>query len=275
MKLTAEQAKALARPFEANEIEWRVGQAGLDKNGNPWVRALAYLTSRAVMDRLDEVFGVGGWSHSIREIALGNAVGVICRLEAGDAYHEDVAECSDIEALKGAASGGLKRSAVAFGIGRYLYYLEDGFAKVHPQGRFRHSGEDKRTKTRFECKWDPPALPEWALPGPKDVRINPYAPIGFAPPPSEEQESPTTVDSPLDEAFGLVDEKFAAHVRTLLADTKGVAGLRKAFAAGQAKLLALGQPQEEEIDVKADRFYIAERVLRLKGKIIVLEGGSK
>lgn len=272
MKLSNQQAKALARPFDANEIEWRVGQAGIDRNGNPWIRALAYLTSRAVMDRLDEVFGVGGWSHSIREIALGDAVGVICRLEVeGGAYHEDVAECSDIEALKGAASGGLKRAAVAFGVGRYLYYLDDGFAKVHPNGKFRHYGEDKKTKTKIDCRWDPPALPVWALPRPEDVRINPYAPVVTPPAPAQEEEHST-----LEEAFAaLGDEKFKAHVRTLLADTKGVAGLRKAFAAGQAKLLALGQAQEEEIDAKADRFYIAERVLRLKSRIIELEGAAK
>lgn len=269
--LTELEARALARPFDANEIEWRVGQAGVGQRG-PWVKVLAYLTSRAVMDRLDEVFGVGGWSHSIREITLGGAVGVICRLEARGIWHEDVAECSDIEALKGAASGGLKRAAVAFGVGRYLYYLDDGFARVHDGGKFKHFGKDKKSGATIDCLWDPPDLPAWALPGPKDIRINPYAPSVSAHVPVEE---PSTESDSLEEAFGLVDEKFAAHVRTLLADTKGVAGLRKAFAAGQAKLGTLGQLAWDDIDPKEDRFYIAERVLRIKARIIELEGASK
>ena len=180
MSINEQQAERLREPFPANAIEWRVGQAGVGKNGQPWVKPLAYLTSRAVMDRLDEVFRVGGWSHSIREIALGNAVGVICRLEAGGVHHDDVAECSDIEALKGAASGALKRAAVHFGVGRYLYDLPDEFARVHEGGQYRYSGKSRDGQT-IQCRWDPPPLPAWALPRQKAPAAPAVPPVRHPP----------------------------------------------------------------------------------------------
>ena len=50
----------LSEPFEYSEIEWRPAQWGL-KNGNIWGKVLAYVTNRAIMNRLDEVFGTMGW----------------------------------------------------------------------------------------------------------------------------------------------------------------------------------------------------------------------
>ena len=44
----------LRDPFAPGDIEWRVQTAG-EKNGKPWARVLAYVTNRAIMDRLDEV----------------------------------------------------------------------------------------------------------------------------------------------------------------------------------------------------------------------------
>ena len=275
--LTREQADALARPFEESEIEWRVGQAGIGSNG-PWVRALAYLTSRGVMDRLDEVFGVGGWSHSIREIALGNAVGVICRLEAAGTYHEDVAECSDIEALKGAASGGLKRAAVAFGVGRYLYFLEDGFAKVHPNGRFRHFGKDKKSGKDFDCKWDPPRLPDWALPPKGAKRFNPYAEAASRTavgPGSSFPPSSAPTDSS-EEFEGLVipegmDPKFVEGIHSTLRTPKAAATLRATYTKAVEKALALGVRLVPALDPKMFPIELANHVLDAKAKIVEAE----
>ena len=43
-------------PFLEDDIEWRIQQQGLS-NGMPWALVLAYVTNRAIMDRLDEVVG--------------------------------------------------------------------------------------------------------------------------------------------------------------------------------------------------------------------------
>lgn len=271
--LTELEARALARPFFADEIEWRVGRSGQGDRGT-WIIVHPFVTARAIMDRFDEVLGVGGWSNSISPIDMGTIEvmergkpkiaplkGFSCTITAGGCSHSDCASCSDVEPLKGGASDALKRTAVHFGIGRYLYFVDSGYANIHQGGKYRHQN----------LRWDPPALPDWALPRPGEKRMNPYAPV-LAPAPIEDL---STESDSLEEAFGLVDEKFAAHVRTLLADTKGVAGLRKAFAAGQAKIVSLGQAAWDDIDPKEDRFYIAERVLRIKARIIELEGASK
>lgn len=158
--MTDEQVRKLQEPFPAEDIEWRVGQCG-KKGDKCWAMVLAYINARAVMDRLDEVFGVAGWSDSLKQTDSG----IICRLTVttdgkwGCVTKADVCDFSDIEGFKGAASGALKRAAVKFGIGRYLYSLTDNWAKVSINGKF--SG---KTKDGTYFKWDPPALPSWALP---------------------------------------------------------------------------------------------------------------
>lgn len=269
MAITKEQAEALKRPFDPAEIEWRVGQAGRT-SGRPWVKVLAYLTSRAVMERLDEVFGVGGWSHSVREINLGELLdnkgkpfpvrGIVCTLAAGGVEHDDVAESSDIEPLKGAASGALKRAAVHFGIGRYLYYLEDGFGKIHENGRFKHYGKDKEGN-ELNFRWDPPALPAWALPSKDSKPFNPY--------PSAPQQ-PDPVD---DSGDGLVipknvPEAFVADVRRMLTGRTPESSLAKAIKAATAKAESLGMTVQQ---VPQNNLEAANLVLAIKSAILDAE----
>jgi hypothetical protein len=52
----------LKEPFEIHEIEWRIAQRG-EKNGTPWAKVLAYVTNRAIMDRLDNVVGPQNWRN--------------------------------------------------------------------------------------------------------------------------------------------------------------------------------------------------------------------
>src|SRR5205085_3658412 len=63
----------LREPFAAEDIEWRVQTAG-EKNGRPWARVLAYVTNRAIMDRLDEVVGPADWQNGYRGGAAGGGV---------------------------------------------------------------------------------------------------------------------------------------------------------------------------------------------------------
>ncbi len=150
----------LKEPFPAADVEWRLQSSG-DRNGKVWARCLAYITARAIQDRLDDVFGVAGWRNEYRE---GPGGGVLCRIyfrdEQGEwVWREDGAENTEIEAVKGGISGALKRAGAALGIGRYLYKLAEGFAEVSESG-----ANYGKTKSGATFRWNPPKLPAWALP---------------------------------------------------------------------------------------------------------------
>jgi hypothetical protein len=159
MGVRAEELRRLAEPFDPDQLEWRVGRTGTGARG-AWVHVLAYQTSRAVMDRFDEVCGPENW---VNEFRAGPGGGVICRIGvniegAGWVSKEDGAENTDIEAVKGGLSGAMKRAAVQWGCGRYLYGLEETFGLVHEFGL--HSAGKGAEKFR----WNPPSLPDWAIP---------------------------------------------------------------------------------------------------------------
>ena len=150
--------KDLNAPFPVEDIEWRVQQSG-EKSGRPWAMVLAYVTNRAIMERLDSTFGMYSWKN---EFTAGPNGGLLCGISV---FHNnewitkwDGADNTQIESIKGGLSSAMKRCAVQWGIGRYLYNLDVHFAKFHPQGK--HS-----TKIGSSYhKWDAPALPVWALP---------------------------------------------------------------------------------------------------------------
>jgi hypothetical protein len=151
--------KALQAYFHRDEIEWRIQSAG-EKNGRIWALCVAYVTNRAIQARLDAVVGPSNWQNEFRP---GPDGGVVCGLSirVGKEWITkwDGAENTEIEGVKGGLSAAMKRAAVQWGIGRYLYDLEDSFANVNEQGRFRG-----RLKDGANFRWDPPELPPWALP---------------------------------------------------------------------------------------------------------------
>ena len=160
------QLGLLDEPFSANDIEWRVQQAGI-KNGNPWAMVLAYVTNRAIMKRLDDVCGKESWRNEFQPAPNG---GVMCgiSIKIGDEWVTkwDAAENTQVEAVKGGMSGAMKRAAVQWGIGRYLYSLDSTFANCSMQKTAgASSAKDKQSNQWFY--WTPPQLPAWALPKPK------------------------------------------------------------------------------------------------------------
>jgi hypothetical protein len=154
--------KALQDFFNADEIEWRLQQAG-EKNGKVWAICVPYVTNRAIMQRLDDTMGPGNWRN---EFKPGPGGGVLCgisvRVDGEWVTKWDGAENTDIEGVKGGLSGAMKRAAVQWGIGRYLYALEESFAQVSENGKERGKLPEKLGGKTF--RWDPPRLPEWALP---------------------------------------------------------------------------------------------------------------
>ena len=154
----------LKEPFRAEDIEWRLQQCGEKKDGGFWGKCLAYITSRAVQERLDEVCGTDGWRSEVRKDGNAYLCTLSIRIKHEDGSTEwisrtDGADATDIESVKGGISSALKRAAVQFGVGRYLYDLEEGWATVSENGKY--SGKTPGGKW---FRWNPPALPEWALP---------------------------------------------------------------------------------------------------------------
>ena len=146
--------------FEPNDIEWRLQQCGKTKEGKIWGMALAYVTNRAIMNRLDEVCGPENWKNEFKAAPDG---GILCgiSIKVNDEWVTkwDGAENTDIEAVKGGLSGAMKRAAVQWGIGRYLYKLEESWINANENGAYRGKTKDGTT-----FKWDAPTLPAWALP---------------------------------------------------------------------------------------------------------------
>lgn len=163
-KKEKEVFEILAKPFHPDDVEWRPQK--FVKNGN--CQVLAYITARGVMNRLDEAVGPANWEMKLEPIDMGSSSkldkqgnqtdfkGFVCTLilhiEDGKGNvktvtRQDVSNLTDFEAIKGGASGAIKRAAVQFGIGRYLYGLGQTWVKTNEYGKF-----------------EPPQLPAWALP---------------------------------------------------------------------------------------------------------------
>jgi hypothetical protein len=121
----------LSDPFPPEKIEWRVGPTTRDKSKG---MALAYIDARDVMDRLDEVCGAENWqrrySHADGKTIC--EIGILC----GDhwVWKADGAGDTDIDAEKGAISTAFKRSAVNWGIGRYLYDMDSPWVAIEQRG---------------------------------------------------------------------------------------------------------------------------------------------
>lgn len=155
----------LKAPFSANDIEWRIGRSG--KNGDKiWATALAYVTNRAIMDRLDDVFGPGNWQNEYQKGPDGGTLcGISAKIDGGWVTKWDGAENTQFEAIKGGLSGAMKRAAVQWGPGRYLYNLEETFVKVVPKKGHNTKYQAANSKKGIPAfHWEIPLLPAWALP---------------------------------------------------------------------------------------------------------------
>lgn len=155
-------AKKLQTPFDPADIEWRVQRAMQTKRGNKAV-VLAYVTNRAIMNRLDEVFGVGNWKNEYKEWRdKGVLCGISAKVDGEWVTKWDGAEETQVEATKGGFSGSMKRAAVQWGIGRYLYNLEENWVDIKERGE--HYINSKTKDGYITGYWDTPQLPSWALP---------------------------------------------------------------------------------------------------------------
>ncbi len=160
-------SERLCAPFDAKDLEWRALHTGISGNGRPWVRCCCYVTARGVQQRLDDVVGAENWAttqpiYTPIQSCGGFVVGISIR--RGDEWitKYDGSELPDTEPFKGGISGAIKRAAVNWGIGRYLYDLPESFARdVITERRDGYLYAKIDGKAHY---WLPPELPSWALP---------------------------------------------------------------------------------------------------------------
>jgi len=162
----------LAEPFPADDVEWRVARAGMGSKGI-FCMVLAYITARAIQQRLDAVVGPENWRlEGPRMLAINGksafACGLSIRIGGEWVTKWDVAEPTNVEPAKGGWSGAMKRAGAQWGIGRYLYHLDETFAEVAESIR---DGQRGWKWARLSEKhgggayyWKAPNLPAWALP---------------------------------------------------------------------------------------------------------------
>lgn len=174
--------KALKKPFDKKDLQWRVAEI-IPPRGDkgPQARVLCYVTARAVMDRLDDVVGSANWKDeyehkdngvlcriSIRESALGLYFGNMS--DSRWVTKEDGSPETKIESFKGGISKALVRTAVKWGIGRYLYNLGDTKVPLHSSDWLKANKVDKdlnwiKEKSSGQwCAWVEPDLPKEFLP---------------------------------------------------------------------------------------------------------------
>ena len=133
----------LSAPFPPDAIHWRAQT--VTKDGTKAL-ALAYIDARDVMDRLDAVAGPANWRDSYVETPKGRTICTLeIRVDGEWIAKSDGAGDTDIEGEKGSISDALKRAAVKWGIGRYLYALGNVWA---PCKSYEY---DDRGKKKF--KW--------------------------------------------------------------------------------------------------------------------------
>ena len=202
-------ATALQRPFPAASVGWKPQTVRDDR-----CLAVAYIDARDVMDRLDEVAGPDGWQDAYEFLADGS---VLCRLRVR--LSGEWVEKSDVggeseqpdggDRRKAAVSDALKRAAVKFGIGRYLYRLDQQWVDFDAKKR---------------AIPNPPRLPDWALPEEERQRASQPAP---APAPAR-QPAATPPARPAAPAASSQPADPCAMERRLRARDKALADARLA-----------------------------------------------
>lgn len=151
---TAEAILAqLKNPFPTHLLKYRVGATSKDgKKAIP----LFYVTSRDIFTRLDQVVGLENWKKETEIIRDGGKTiyaktTIFIKLNGEWIGRDGIGSPSHAEPEKGAESDSIKRSAVAWGIGRFLYYLPNNLWL--PINQYKQFTSDPRE-----------ALPKWVSP---------------------------------------------------------------------------------------------------------------
>jgi hypothetical protein len=112
-EVAARILKQLKDPFDPKLVKFRPGGG----------KSLAYIDARDVMKRLDDVMGPENWQDDYVDVVGGKVCILNLRIEGEWIHKSNGANDTKVESVKGGLSNALKRAAVNWGVGRYLYYL--------------------------------------------------------------------------------------------------------------------------------------------------------
>lgn len=138
--LTMEElAIKLQEPFQPSDIGWRLQYPLKEKKG----LAIPFVTGRSIQQRLDDVLTPLGWKNKFIEWkGKSQLCSISIAFESDDKIEWiskiDGADDTDIEGTKGGLSDSMKRSAVQWGIGRYLYKLDKIWVDINVNGKYSY-----------------------------------------------------------------------------------------------------------------------------------------
>ena len=165
---TEQLLQALAQPFDTSVIKWVVKATAESKDGKRRGLVAAYADPRAYSDRLNQLLTPLGWTQDYsmhvvqdfhrksggKETCASAKVMVICRVTIfGLNSHSGTGEewADNDNALTSADAQAFKRACSCFGLGRYLYSLQQVWVEL----------DEYKRPLRV------PDLPAWALPAGK------------------------------------------------------------------------------------------------------------
>lgn len=137
---------ALAKPFSASDVEWRLQVTNGEKTSG---MAVPYIDNRAIQRRLDETVGAFNWRNVFspwQNNAQLCGISIYCEERGEWITKYDGADNSDIEPVKGGLSDSMKRAAVQWGIGRYLYGMDAVWVDVEQKGKSVLIKKDQQKK---------------------------------------------------------------------------------------------------------------------------------
>lgn len=140
--------KQLKNPFDPKFVKWRVGATNEDKTKGI---ALAYIDSREVKKRFDDVCGMDRWRDRLTPLEKGFISEIDIKIADEWITRSNAAGYTNVEPVKGGASDAFKRAAAKWGVGHYLYYLPNVWVPIRPSGKSYVLAEI-------------PELPDWAKP---------------------------------------------------------------------------------------------------------------
>lgn len=121
----------LKRPFDDDEVTWRVVNNWLDSKKRPHAKLSCYVHASVLRKRLDSVLTAGGWQTAFRNLQMNKQMALVCRLGikvrdewvcregAVDLGKEDPSW--EDSTATGAVSMALRAACLQFGIGVDMY----------------------------------------------------------------------------------------------------------------------------------------------------------
>lgn len=140
----------------ASDIECRVAQAGVNKNGNAWASILLYKDARVDQRIMDETFGPMNWTCEY--ILIDNKM--YCKVNVWDKEKNcwvskmNVGTESNTECEKGQASDALKRACFTWGLGVELYSAPKNLFVNLNTDEYTVSGNSVKVKSSFKLVVD-------------------------------------------------------------------------------------------------------------------------